>query len=52
MWMNPENKMLILGNQTQKDKYYESACVCVCVCMRVLNCSVMSYSVTPWAVAH
>ena len=51
MWMNPENIMLIEGNQTQKDKYYESAyvcvCVCVCVCMRALSCSVMSDSVTP-----
>ena len=51
MWMNPENIMLIEGNQTQKDKYYESAYVCVCVCVRVcmraLSCSVMSDSVTP-----
>ena len=40
MWMNPENIMLIEGNQTQEDKYYESACVCVCVCVCACVCSV------------
>ena len=50
MWMNPENKMLILGNQTQKDKYYESPCVCVCVhaCAQLINrvllCDPMGFS--------
>ena len=27
-------------------------CVCVCTCARVLSCSVVSDSVTPWTVAH
>ena len=46
MWMSPENIMLIEGNQTQKDKYYKSACVrvCVCACVR----SVAQSCLTLW----
>ena len=31
---------------------YVCVCVCVCTCARVLSCSVVSDSVTPWTVAH